>query len=162
MLPTRSEYDFDDGRIHVTLTFLTPALPDDLEVLARPVTYLTWEVRAVDGKEHSVSVFDSTSALLAVHQPQQKVEWARENIGGLTALRVGTIDQTLLRPAGDDTRIDWGYAYASAPTATATGAAAADVALFQSFVARGTLPNQDDRRHAPRRKRSAPGSGVWV
>ena len=49
VLPTRTIYDFDDGHVHVTLTFLTPALPDKLDVLARPLTYLTWEVRSVDG-----------------------------------------------------------------------------------------------------------------
>jgi hypothetical protein len=146
VFPTRSVYDFDDGHIHVTLTFLTPGLPEDLDVLARPLTYLTWGVRSVDGIEHAVSIFDSTSALLAVNTPEQKVEWVREAMGGLTVLRVGTIDQTLLQPAGDDTRIDWGYAYVAAPTATSTAAAGSDTALFQSFVERGTLPDRDDTR----------------
>ena len=50
VLPTRTIYDFDDGQVHVTLTFMTPALPDDLDVLARPLTYLTWDVRSVDGE----------------------------------------------------------------------------------------------------------------
>src|SRR5437588_7917333 len=39
VLPTRSIYDFDNGHVHITLTFMTPALPDDLDVLARPLTY---------------------------------------------------------------------------------------------------------------------------
>ena len=81
VLPTRSIYDFDDGHVHVTLTFLTPALPEDLDVLARPLTYLTWDVRSVDGIAHVVSIYDSTSALLAVNSPDQKVEWARPAIG---------------------------------------------------------------------------------
>src|SRR5271170_5677733 len=29
VFPTRSVYNFDDGHVHVTLTFLTPALPHD-------------------------------------------------------------------------------------------------------------------------------------
>src|SRR5271156_5180145 len=28
VLPTRSIYDYDDGHVHVTLIFMTPALPD--------------------------------------------------------------------------------------------------------------------------------------
>ncbi len=87
--PTRSIYDFDDGRVHVTLTFMTPALPDDLEVLARPLTYVTWTVQSTDRKTHSVVVYDSTSSLLAVNNPDQKVECSEERFGPLTALRAG-------------------------------------------------------------------------
>src|SRR5271156_6183786 len=33
--PTRSIYEFEDSKIHVTLTFMTAALPHDLDVLSR-------------------------------------------------------------------------------------------------------------------------------
>ena len=52
---------------------------------------------------------------LAVNTPDQKVEWESVPVADLTALRVGTVDQTLLQPAGDDTRIDWGHLYVAAP-----------------------------------------------
>ena len=119
VFPTRTIYDFDDGRVHVTLTFMTPSLPDDLDVLARPLTYLTWDVRSVDGVEHEISIYDGTGALLTVNEPDQKVESRRETSGDLTVLRAGTVDQTLLQPAGDDTRIDWGYVYVAASSARA-------------------------------------------
>ncbi len=35
VLPTRSIYEFDDGHVHVSMTFMTPALPHDLDALAR-------------------------------------------------------------------------------------------------------------------------------
>ncbi|MBV9849754.1 MAG: DUF5127 domain-containing protein [Armatimonadetes bacterium] len=144
--PTRSIYQFENPSVHVTLTFMTPALPSDLTTLARPVTYLTWDVRSVDGKAHSVSVYDSVSSELAVNTPDQKVTWGREAMGPLTALRVGTADQPYFDPAGDDTRIDWGYAYAVAPSAVSTAAAGADATLLGQFVSQGTLPAQDDAR----------------
>jgi hypothetical protein len=146
VLPTRTVYDFDDAHVHVTLTFMTPALPQDLEVLARPLTYLTWEVRSVDGAAHAVSLYDSTSSQLAVNTPEQAVEWAREAMGGLTSLRVGTVDQTLLQPAGDDVRIDWGFAYAAAPAEGAKAAVGASAALLKGFVGEGALPAEDDAR----------------
>ena len=145
VLPTRSIYDFDDGHVHVTLTFLTPALPQDLDVLARPLTYLTWDVRVVDGASHTVSIFHSTSALLAVNTPEQAVTWTRLPVRGLTVLSVGTVDQTLLQPAGDETRIDWGYAYAAAPREQARAAIGAGPVLLQSFLTEGTLPGEDDK-----------------
>jgi hypothetical protein len=144
--PTRSIYDFDDGHVHVTLTFMTPALPGDLDVLARPLTYLTWTVRSTDGANHGVAIYDSTSSLLAVNNADQKVEWSRETFGPLTALRAGTAAQTLLMPAGDDTRIDWGYVYAAAPAKQTAAAIGANHALLNAFVSDGKLPANDDAR----------------
>jgi hypothetical protein len=72
--PTRSIYEFEDSKVHVTLTFMTPALPHDLEALSRPLTYLTWTVRSVDGSPHAVSIYDSVSGLLAVNEPDETVE----------------------------------------------------------------------------------------
>jgi hypothetical protein len=146
VLPTRSIYDFDDGHVHVTLTFMTPALTDNLDVLARPLTYLTWTVRSTDGASHDVAIYDSTSSLLAVNSPEQKVEWSRETFGPLTALRAGTAAQTLLMPAGDDTRIDWGYIYSAAPAKQTTAAIGGNRALLDMFVNDGKLPANDDNR----------------
>lgn len=54
---TRTIYDFEGGGVHVALTFLTPLLSSDLDVMARPVTYLTWTANATDDKNHAVSLF---------------------------------------------------------------------------------------------------------
>lgn len=146
LTPTRSRYDFDGGGVHVTLTFMTPALPHDLDVLTRPVTYLTWQVRATDGKPHAVSVYDSTSSNLTVNTPEQTVTWAREKMGPLTVLRAGTAEQPVLATMGDDTRIDWGYVYAAASAKASQAAVGADGALTEKFVAAGNLPKTDDAR----------------
>src|SRR5580658_8267100 len=94
--PTRSIYDFENDKVHVTLTFMRPALPDDLDAMALPLSYITWDVRSADGKEHAISLYDSTSSQLVVNKTAEKVEWAREKAGKLTALRVGTVDQNVL------------------------------------------------------------------
>ena len=98
MLPTRSIYQFENSQIHLTLTFMTAALPHDLEVFARPLSYITWEVKSADGKPHAVSIYDSTSSQLAVNTPKQKVEWSRETMGDLTALKVGARTRITFRP----------------------------------------------------------------
>jgi len=154
--PTRSLYDFEGAGVHVTLTFMTAALPNDLDVLTRPLSYLTWTVRSADGKRHAVSVYDSASTLLAVNTPDQKVRWSRETMGPLTALKVGTVDQTLLTPPGDDVRIDWGYAYVAAPTGQTIAAIGDGGALAGGFAAGGTLPARDDARMPRAASQNAP------
>jgi hypothetical protein len=144
VLPTRSIYNFDDLHVHVTLTFMTPALPQDLEALSLPLSYITWDVKSADGASHKVEIYDSTSSQLAVNSTKQKVAWAREPMGDLSAMRIGTVEQTLLAPMGDDTRIDWGYAYAVAPAADAKSAIGADEVLTRQFIENGQLPTQDD------------------
>jgi hypothetical protein len=145
VLPTRSIYEFADPRLHVTLSFMTPALSDDLEILARPLTYLTWDAKSVDGTFHDVSIFMSVSSLLAVNTPDQKVEWSSEKIGGLSIQKVGTVEQPMLQPAGDDTRIDWGYLYLAAQSAGAVAGIGPSSALASAFVATGTIPATIDR-----------------
>jgi hypothetical protein len=49
VLPTRTIYTFEGQGVRLTLTFMAAALPDDLAVLSRPVTYVTCDVRATDG-----------------------------------------------------------------------------------------------------------------
>jgi hypothetical protein len=142
--PTRSIYEFDDTHVHVTLTFMTPLLPDDLDVLSRPATYLTWAVKSVDGKSHTVSLYDSTSSALTVNVQDTAVTWQRETDGPLTALKTGAAIQTLFDPRGDDTRINWGYAYVAAPTGQSQACLGGNDVLIKSFTDNGMLPAQDD------------------
>ena len=144
--PTRSIYDFENDKVHVTLTFMRPALPDDLDAFSLPLSYITWQVRSVDGGQHAVSIYDSTSSQLVMNTNVEKVAWSREKDGDLTALRVGTTEQHVLGSSGDDHRINWGYVYAAASSSEAKAAIGADAALIRSFVSNGSLPLADDKR----------------
>lgn len=110
VLPTRSIYEFEVEGVHLTLTFMTPMLPDDLMVMSRPVTYVTWTARAEQGNP-DVSVYIDANAELAVNTPEQLVNLERGQAGDLVTLRTGTVDQPILGSRGDDHRIDWGYFY---------------------------------------------------
>jgi len=140
--PTRSVYEFEDAGVHVTMTFMEPALPDDLDVYSWPLSYITWNIRAIDGLRHKIELYDSTSALLAVNEPNEKVECSKVLAGPLTALRAGTVEQPILESNGDDHRINWGYAYAAAPTAQATSAIGLNANLENSFAQTGGLSKQ--------------------
>lgn len=134
---TKTSYAFKSGQVKVVLDFLTPALPTDLDVYSRPVTYLNWTVRSLDGKSHDVQLYTSMSSELAVNEPSQKVVWNRKQWGSLTALKIGTADQTLFSPMGDDVRIDWGYAYLLANRGKAVSAIAPNASLLAQFLRHG-------------------------
>src|SRR5579872_1084592 len=101
VMPTTTVYQFEGSGVHVTLTFLTPLLPHDLDLMSRPLTYLTWQVRSTDGQSHSVQILESTSSELAVENPGQAVTWGREAAGELTLLKVGSQQQHRMGNPGD-------------------------------------------------------------
>ena len=111
VLPTRTIYTFEGNGVTLTLTFLTPALPQNIDILSRPVTYVIYDWKSADGKDHEVSVTFEASALIAVNSPDQQVAGWREHYGSLTAMRIGSVEQAILAKRGDDIRIDWGYFY---------------------------------------------------
>jgi len=117
LTPTRTMYGFEAGGIHVDLTFLTPALPDDLDVLARPVTYLAWQVRSIDKRPHQVKLYVDCTSQLVVNRTEQQAMWSRHRVGGLEVGRLGSVEQKMLSRSGDDLRIEWGYLYMAAPAA---------------------------------------------
>ena len=121
VLPTRTIYSFEGAGVKLTLTFLTPALPDDVELLSRPVTYLTYDFQSTDGKSHDVSIQFDANGEIAVNEPKQKVVAEFVKLPKLATLRIGSSDQPVLAKKGDDIRIDWGYLYVAANTAVANG-----------------------------------------
>ncbi len=114
VLPTRTIYTFETAGLRLTLTFMTAALPEDLDLLSRPVTYLTWEAQATDKQKHEVSVYLDARPELAVNKPDQAVNFQNADATDIQAWRVGTVEQPVLGKKGDDLRIDWGYFYLAA------------------------------------------------
>lgn len=142
--PTRTIYEFEDAGIHLTLTFFTPALPHDLDVLSRPVTYISWDARAIDGKQHSASLYFDASSQLATNTGDDTVVWGRERVGDMQVLRIGTNTQPVLAKSGDNLRIDWGWLYLALPPQPGAETAASSEEARRKFAQDGTLPASDD------------------
>lgn len=147
VLSTRTVYTFESGGVELQMTFLTPALPYNLDVLSRPVTYILWQARSTDGKAHEVSLYLDASAEWAVNTTNQQVVWSRYRLGEMDVLRVGTAQQPILEKSGDNLRIDWGYLYLATPReANDETVIAAEHLTRQQFAQNGTLPDSDDLR----------------
>jgi len=108
---TRTIYNFQAGKVDLKLTFTSPLLMDDLNLLARPVSYITYQVKANDGKQHAVKVFLSAASNIAVYKPSQEVVAEKYETDKLAVLKAGTVEQPMLQKGADDMRIDWGYFY---------------------------------------------------
>ena len=142
--PTRTVYGFEAGGVALSLTFLSPLLPHDLDVLARPVTYITWEARATDGAAHDVSVYLHVQGEWVVNTVSQPVVSSRFRRPGLDVLRMGSAKQPILETAGDDLRIDWGYVYLAVPHAAGAATALVEADPGRAaFRETGTLPDAD-------------------
>ncbi len=145
VLPTRTIYEFAGHGIALKLTFLTPALPEDLDVLSRPATYVVWEARSTDARPHGVAVYLDAAADIAVNTPDQPVTWARFRLGRLDVLRIGSLDQPVLAKNGDDLRIDWGYLYLAAEGGEGVANVVQERARSRAvFAQSGTLFPSDD------------------
>jgi hypothetical protein len=144
LTPTRTMYRFEAGGVRLDLTFLTPALPHNLEVLSRPVTYLIWDVRATDGRTHTVRLYLDASSNLAMNRPEQRPMWSRHQVGDMQVLRIGTAEQPVLAKSGDDLRIDWGYFYLVLPPGqTGVKAVATTARERATFAGTVDLPGAD-------------------
>ncbi|MBQ8763000.1 MAG: DUF4965 domain-containing protein [Clostridia bacterium] len=111
---------FENDKITFKTKFLTPLLPDDLNLLTRPVSYLEIGYEAKDGKEHDVSISITVSEQLCLDEDiDSPVVTEKLNLNGLACMKMGNSVQKPLNRSGDDVRIDWGYFYLACNSADA-------------------------------------------
>src|SRR5438309_1514697 len=53
---TKTKYEFKAGAVDLSLTFTSPLLMNELDVMSRPASYITYSVKSNDGTPHQVQV----------------------------------------------------------------------------------------------------------
>ena len=144
MTATTTTYYFSSDGVTLRLQFVTPALPADLELLSRPVTYVTFRVESNDGREHEVALHFDAGSQVAVNTQGEEVTWARVKVGDLAVLRAGTTAQRVMGMSGDNLRINWGYLYLAVPPQPGAQVLATNLAARDQFAASGGWPENDD------------------
>jgi len=143
--PTRTVARFAAGGVEIELVFTSPLLPDDLALLARPLSYVEATFRATDGGCHAVEFFFEADGDCCVNTVDQPVTWARHRIAGLEVMSMASAEQRPLHGSGDDRRIDWGRFYLACEAGTEVESAIAPNALLRrTFAETGALPTEDD------------------
>lgn len=148
VLPTRTICGFTCGGIDLDLIFTAPLLMEDLELISRPVNYMTWQVRSNDGKEHDVQIYYEASPLLAVDNRGQAIVAERGTSDSIEFLKTGTAAQNILGAKGDDRRIDWGYFYLAAPSGKGRLSLGDYWEMKDVFASTGMLPEGSDTASA--------------
>ena len=144
VLPTNTIYEFAGAGIKVSISFTSPLLVKDIDILSRPVTYITWKVESTDRVAHDVQLYFDCGSELAVNSTDQLVTWEQPGIKGLKSAKIGTQEQKYLNRSGDNIRIDWGYVYLSVPEVQNPAISVAfRKNLSDSFVKTGQLPQSE-------------------
>jgi len=113
---TSTVYEFQGAGIVLTVTFLSPLLLDDMELVSRPCTYITFDIVSLDGREHTaeICIDFSQSHCQYAEEPQPMIGGAHE-CESYACVFMGKAKQSPLNHSGDMLSIDWGYLYLAVP-----------------------------------------------
>jgi hypothetical protein len=146
---TRSQFVLDGGGVELTLTFLSPVEPGDLRRQSMPLSYITADVRSIDGKAHDVSLYVDISGEWSHADSGTKISWSQEQVTGsgggptLTSLSFGPDTPSVLRENGD--MAAWGKVVWSAANQTGlTWQIGADTVVRPAALADGKLGDTAD------------------
>ena len=107
-----TSYVLENEKIRIRMRFTTPLLLDDLDVLTRPVSYMTVSYEKLCPTSGEVEITVAVSKELCLDTISgHEVTLEQAAAGELPLWKMGNVEQNPLNRAGDDLRIDWGYLY---------------------------------------------------
>lgn len=157
---TQTVYSFRAGGTFVNLTFTSPLIAEDLELLSRPAHYWTAAVASADGAAHDLQLYFDVSGWLVAQDPTALMAWQRVSLpaagggssAGVTALQIGAASQAPL--ISTSMRPSWGFVYLVAETGSASSQPAGLVLQYANatrgaFITTGGLPSGGDASGSP-------------
>ena len=110
-----THYGFTCGPVELSVSFLAPLFLDNLDLVARPVNYMSYIVKALDGAKHDVQVkIEATPAWAVNVFGSEKTVSETYAKNGLVYVKASSTVQDILGKAGDNDRINWGSFYMAA------------------------------------------------
>ncbi len=108
---TKTEYEFQNEILNLKVVFRTPLLLDDLYLMTRPVSYISYQLEYKDNEAHDTKVYFDICAECCVDDNNNEVELGKTEY----SIFCGKGEKDILAKPGDDTLIDWGYMHLIAP-----------------------------------------------
>ncbi len=110
--PLSTAFVMEDLGVRLTVTFTSPLLPDDLEILSTPISYVRFKAEPLDGKKHEVSLsFSAKDSVCCAGASTPKMRQDFFSDGALEYGYMGQMEQKPLCGSGDHYTQDWGYLY---------------------------------------------------
>ena len=141
---TRTIYDFTCGGVDMRLTFTAPLLMEDLELISRPVNYISYEVKSNDGADHDVAIYFEAAPDWARNTPDQKCVSVSYDDKTFNYAKCGTESQNILGTKGDNVRIDWGFFHLAGNKLTHKTSVGDKVTMRREFVDRGIVESKSE------------------
>ncbi|HZW07735.1 MAG TPA: DUF4965 domain-containing protein [Phycisphaerales bacterium] len=142
-------YLFTAGGVNLSVEFWSPpsltGVADDMVQASRSVSAVRLNVSCPDKRAHDVRVYLDVTGEWCSHDVGEQVAWSRHRVEGLEVLSMARTEQSVLRHAGDQRRIDWGRLYLAGGV-NATGSVGAHAVSRTRFAQTGRALASDDLR----------------
>ena len=111
VFPTKTEYEFENDILNIKIIFRTPLLLDDLYLMSRPVSYISYEIKYKNEQTHNTKVYFEISSECCVNDTNHEITFGKTDY----SVFCGRGDKDVLSKTGDAVLIDWGYLHLAAP-----------------------------------------------
>lgn len=110
--PLSTKYVLEDLGVRLTVTFTSPLLLDDLDILSTPITYVDFDLDFLDGQEHDVALGMNVTPDLC-HSGEEEPEMRQDffSDGCLNYAYMGDMRQKPFASSGDRISGGWGYLF---------------------------------------------------
>jgi Domain of unknown function (DUF5127)/Domain of unknown function (DUF4965)/Domain of unknown function (DUF1793) len=144
---TRSVFTLQSRGVQITLEYLSPIEPGDLQRQSIPMAWVLVTARSIDGSSHHVSLYLDISGEWLSGDPSQQFTWAPVSVpysgGALRAWKMQLAEQQILTEIDD--RAQWGTIILATPQISGLSyQSGPSVTVRTQFVDQGVLLDTDD------------------
>jgi hypothetical protein len=142
--PTRSIFTLTAGGVEVTMEWLSPVEPGNVQLQSIPFALLTVSVVAIDGKDHKVLVYGDVTGEWASGTSTDKIAWSTSTSGPVRSWSCQLADQDLF--AEHNAVAAWGsVVWATTPRGPGlTYQSGRDATVRNRFIQHGQLTDSSD------------------
>jgi Domain of unknown function (DUF5127)/Domain of unknown function (DUF4965)/Domain of unknown function (DUF1793)/Domain of unknown function (DUF4964) len=144
---TRSVFTLQSAGVQITLEYLSPIEPGDLQRQSIPMAWVLVTARSIDGASHDVSLYLDVSGEWLSGDPSQQFTWAPVSVpysgGALRAWTMQLAEQQILTEIDD--RAQWGTIILATPQISGLSYQSGPSGTVRTqFVDHGVLLDTDD------------------